>query len=102
MVPVDHPEYRGFDLSKTEALKTPKLRRVADNLDRSDLDTSYETYQVVFYAREDVSSPSSQAELILVPSANRARLAHGPNCQSFDAGSAEEAVRTWLGRASPA
>lgn len=96
MVPVDHPEYRGFELTRTESVKTPKLRRVVENLRRSDIDASFDSYQVIFYTHDHVPSPSTRAELILAPKVNRARLAHGPDCIGIEADSAEEAVRKWL------
>lgn len=97
MVPVDLPQYRGFDLMEKESVKTPKLRKVAENLERTDIEVTFNCYQVIIYGREETSStPASKAEMIVVPKANQARIAHGKQCDGIDCSSPEEAVHTWL------
>jgi hypothetical protein len=97
MVPVDHPQYRGFELVETESVKTPELRKVVENFERFEIDASYECYRVAFYAPEDRSVESPfQGELLFVPRVNRAQIAYDQFCDGIECSSPEKAVRRWL------
>lgn len=99
MVPVDHPEYHGFDLNETDHPKTPPLRQLVKKLERCDVEAPYECYQVTFYScGENQTAPSSQAELVNVPKAKRAQIAQGSESEGVDCTSPEDAVKTWLNR----
>lgn len=99
LIPLEHPEYGGFELEETRTIRTGELKRMAEKLDRSEVEAPYTVYRIYLY--EEFSperGPVEKGELLTCPKAGRAEVFIDGHSEGVDCSSPEDAVRTLLSR----